>query len=315
VYAPSPPAAEEERPLQLGISACLLGEAVRYDGGHKRCTALLARFASRVQWVPVCPEVEAGLGVPRAPLRLEQQGVGARVVGIQDRRDYTRALTRCAQAGRFYRAALDLAGLVLKQRSPSCGPGDAPLHDVQGRVLEVHDGAFAAAVGEAFPWLPLAGDEELQDAAGRENFLVRAQAHAAFRRVLAGVGSLRSFHRRRRSLVSLRAGEVAPLRACCERDDRLSYARSFFAILQRRPAPQDHQRLLAQLAGFIAERAPPPWPRQVEACVDAYRNGASNLAVAARVLAGAVEAVGLFELAGDAYLEPGALRMQEYEEL
>src|SRR5213080_2301917 len=85
-------------PLRLGISACLLGQAVRYDGGHKRDPFLAETLGRFVEWVPVCPEVELGLGVPREPIRLEGDPAAPRLVAAKSRRDLTRAMTRLARA-------------------------------------------------------------------------------------------------------------------------------------------------------------------------------------------------------------------------
>src|SRR5216117_402244 len=83
-------------PLRLGISACLLGHKVRYDGGHKRDPFLAETLGGFVEWVPVCPEVELGLGVPREPIRLEGDPAAPRLVAASSRRDLTRASTPAA---------------------------------------------------------------------------------------------------------------------------------------------------------------------------------------------------------------------------
>ncbi|MDH3214321.1 MAG: DUF523 domain-containing protein, partial [Myxococcales bacterium] len=111
----------EELPLRLGVSSCLLGNEVRFDGGHKRdrfVTDLLGRF---VEWVPVCPEVEVGMGTPRPALRLVVDGDGVRMVEIRSGRDHTRPMQR--YSARRVRAlrGLDLCGYILKKDSPSCG--------------------------------------------------------------------------------------------------------------------------------------------------------------------------------------------------
>lgn len=100
---------------RVGISACLIGEPVRYDGGHKRAASLLRALGRHVEWVSVCPELEVGMGVPREPVRL----VRGRMVGIESGRDWTRKMK--AFAHRRIRT-LDLDGFVLKARSPSCDP-------------------------------------------------------------------------------------------------------------------------------------------------------------------------------------------------
>src|SRR5438105_1154407 len=96
-------------PLRLGISACLLGQAVRWDGGHKRDPFLAETLGRFVEWVPVCPEVELGLGVPREPIRLEGDPVAPRLLAAKSRQDLTRAMTRLARARVAELACLDLA--------------------------------------------------------------------------------------------------------------------------------------------------------------------------------------------------------------
>src|SRR5438093_7847916 len=105
-------------PLRLGISACLLGHEVRYDGGHKRDPFLAATLGRFVEWVPVCPEVELGLCVPREPIRLEGDPAAPRPVAANSRRDSTRATTRFAQARAAEPTRMDLVGQVVKQESP-----------------------------------------------------------------------------------------------------------------------------------------------------------------------------------------------------
>src|SRR5256886_15629531 len=97
-------------PLRLGISACLLGHEVRYDGGHKRDPFLAETLGRFVEWVPVCPEVELGLGVPREPIRLERDPAAPRLVAANSRRGLTRAMTRLAPARAQHLARPDLVG-------------------------------------------------------------------------------------------------------------------------------------------------------------------------------------------------------------
>jgi uncharacterized protein YbbK (DUF523 family) len=302
--------------LRLAISACLLGEAVRYDGGHKRRDALIERFEPHVDWTPICPEVEAGLGVPRAPIQLEQAGDGVHLMGVQDRRDYTQAMTRCVETWTAFFEANAVAGLVLKQRSPSCGPGDAPLHAREGRLLGLRDGAFAAGVKQAFFPPPIVGDEGLETAAQRESFIATAEAHAAFSRVRTGAIGLRPFHRRHRTLVALRAPDaLEELRRLRDVGVLDPYSRLFFHSMERVPEFDDHLRVLLRLADLLLERAPAFGHRRVTSSVSAYKHGVGNLAAVVGTLADAVERGSLFELSGDAYLEPGPLRLREYEHL
>lgn len=171
-------------PLLIGISACLLGERVRYDGDHKLDRDLIAGLESRVRWAPLCPEVEAGFGIPRPPMRLELDRDRVRLVGVGDRRDRTEAMVRCAQTWMARLARAGIAGFILKSRSPSCGPGDAPtfahVHGDAGMPVRtgahvgVRDGLFAEALRTAMPGLPLVSGEDLATPACRDTFLAAA---------------------------------------------------------------------------------------------------------------------------------------------
>lgn len=163
--------------LRIGVSSCLLGEAVRYDGGHKRdpiVRSVLGRFA---EWVPVCPELEAGLGVPRPPMRLVRDGDRVRLVEIASGRDHTRALARITAARVRALRALDLCGYVLKKDSPSCGIARVKLYAL-GRTRRAGVGVFARGLRAALPDLPVIDESQLRDPALREQFIERAFAYA-----------------------------------------------------------------------------------------------------------------------------------------
>src|SRR5438067_3023412 len=171
-------------PLRLGISACLLGQAVRYDGGHKRDPFLAETLGRFVEWVPVCPEVELGLGVPREPIRLEGDPAAPRLVAASSRRDLTRAMTRLARARAAELARLDLVGYVFKKDSPSCGMERVRVHG-GGRPRRRGTGLFARALMERLPLLPVEEEGRLGDAALRASFVERVFAHARWKGALA----------------------------------------------------------------------------------------------------------------------------------
>jgi uncharacterized protein YbbK (DUF523 family) len=185
-----------EQKVRLGVSSCLLGEAVRYDGGHKRdpiVRSVLGRFA---EWVPVCPELEAGLGVPRPPMRLVRDERGVRLVEVASGRDHTRALARYTAARVRALRSLDLCGYVLKKDSPSCGIARVPL-SARGRTRRAGVGVFARGLREAFPDLPVIDESQLRDSALREHFIERAFAYAGVRALFRGrwkVADLAAFH-------------------------------------------------------------------------------------------------------------------------
>lgn len=167
------PAAREE--IRIGISSCLLGERVRYDGGHKldAIAADLARFA---RLVPVCPEVELGLGTPREPIRLERRGRGVRLVAVASRLDHTQAMRRFAEARVRELERLDLSGYVLKKDSPSCGLERVWVWDGRRRA-RAGRGLFAATLVERMPLLPVEEEERLHDPSLFESFVERVLAY------------------------------------------------------------------------------------------------------------------------------------------
>jgi uncharacterized protein YbbK (DUF523 family) len=173
--------ASDDPPLRLGISRCLLGEEVRWDGDHRHDLLLLQAVGSKVEWVPVCPEVELGMGVPREPVQLIRDAPDRpRMVGRESRRDWTDSMQDWAQRRVPELIDEDLDGFVLKRGSPSCGVDRVKLHEPSGEVSPQARGLFAAALMELHPRLPVEEDERLQDPQVLEQFLQRA---AAFRRL------------------------------------------------------------------------------------------------------------------------------------
>ena len=165
-----------ERP-KIGISRCLLGDPVRYDGGHKRNDYLVNRLGRQVEWVPVCPEVEAGLGTPREAMQLVGQANAPRLVTIESRRDLTPSLRQFSVSKMKESEKLDLSGYVLKARSPSCGIDDVPLHDRQGKVRRRGAGLFARAVQTHLPLIPIIDEGRLAHPAHRRHFLEQVSGY------------------------------------------------------------------------------------------------------------------------------------------
>jgi uncharacterized protein YbbK (DUF523 family) len=159
---------------RVGISRCLLGDEVRYDGHHKYEPSLVETLASRVEWVAVCPEVEVGMGVPREPIHLVAPGGDQRVrlLGVTSETDWTERMQSWASERIATLKTIQVSGFVLKARSPSCGVRDVPVEGAAtGR------GMFADALLRAMPDLPVEDEERLRDPAVRESFLQRIAAY------------------------------------------------------------------------------------------------------------------------------------------
>jgi uncharacterized protein YbbK (DUF523 family) len=160
--------------LRIGISQCLLGDHVRYDGGHKRDALLADILSQQIEWVPVCPEVEAGLGVPREPMRLEGTAASPRLVTITTGADRTAAMQQFSARRLRELERLNLSGYVFKARSPSCGIEKVPLINAQGIEAPEGAGLFAQALIAHFPLIPVSDEDRLHDPQTLKDFLQRA---------------------------------------------------------------------------------------------------------------------------------------------
>jgi FdhD protein len=165
-----------DRP-RIGVSACLLGERVRHDAGHKRDGWLVDVLGPQIEWVAVCPEVEAGLGTPREPIRLERTSDGGvALITVDSRRDITQLMRRYSRERIEDIARADLDGYVFKADSPSCGPDGVPIIS-QASTPETGRGLFADALLSRLPALAVADERRLSDPVARQAFLDRVFAH------------------------------------------------------------------------------------------------------------------------------------------
>ena len=165
--------------LRLGVSSCLLGRKVRYDGQHKRSAFLVDVLGAFVEWVPVCPEVELGLGVPREPIRLVGSSSAPRLVAEKSGTDHTEAMARFARARVRELEGLELSGYVTKKGSPSCGMERVRVHGARGGPPRRDGvGLFARVLMERLPLLPVEEEGRLDDPALRESFVERIFGYA-----------------------------------------------------------------------------------------------------------------------------------------
>lgn len=162
--------------VKIGVSACLLGEAVRYDGTGKRNTVVTEVLCQQFECVPVCPEMAIGLGCPRPPVQLVKTASGIRVIGCDapdiDITDHLVAYSTDASVNTFN----TLAGFVLKSRSPSCGVGSTPLFDSDYREIGRVNGLFAEAILRRDETIPVIEDSDLEDRTVLNDFIKKVRA-------------------------------------------------------------------------------------------------------------------------------------------
>jgi FdhD protein len=235
----------ELRP-KVGISSCLLGERVRYNGDHKRA-AWLDALMPHVEWVPVCPEVEIGMGVPREPVRLVLKGGRTRMVTVHTGVDHTDTMTRWARERIERLAEENICGYVLKKDSPSCGL--TSVNVFEGGALARSDarGVFAEALVRRLPGLPVVEEDRLGNERARSEFLQRCAAYSiAPEPDMRGQGPLSPFKRVQVTRVGRGNPREAADLAATEEPLEVRLHGKPFAVIMRTPG---FDRELA--AGFL----------------------------------------------------------------
>ncbi|WP_263145119.1 DUF523 and DUF1722 domain-containing protein [Pseudomonas sp. RIT-PI-AD] len=275
---------------RIGISACLLGAEVRYNGGHKRsslCNDSLGRY---LEFVPLCPEVAIGLGTPREPIRLVGDPRAPRAVGSRHpQHDVTEALA--AYGERMAGELDDLCGYIFMQRSPSCGVERVKVYQDNGYPAEGGaSGIFAQAFRARHPELPVEEDGRLNDPVLRENFLTRVFAYADWRR-LCGAGLSRQaildFHARHKYLLMandpLAYKRLGHLLGDIGRHDPAEFGPAYFRRLMdalRHCATRGtHSNVLQHLSGYLKRALGADDRREMQALIDQYREGIVPLVV------------------------------------
>jgi uncharacterized protein YbgA (DUF1722 family)/uncharacterized protein YbbK (DUF523 family) len=303
------------RPIRIGISTCLLGEPVRFDGGHKRDAFLTETFGRFVEWVPVCPEVECGFGTPREAMRLVRAGPGVRLLTVKTSVDLTEAMERYSRSRVAALADEDLSGYVLKKDSPSCGLERVKVYDRHGTPARGGRGLFAAALVEAFPHLPVEEEGRLADPRLRDNFIERVFAYWRLRGLFASrwtVGDLVRFHTAHKLLVLAHAPEryrrlgrlVAGARGMARGNLEQRYVAGLMEALAELATTRRHTNVLQHMAGYFKDRLDAASKRELAGTIDDYRRGLVPLVVPLTLIRHHARTLDVAYLAGQTYLEP-----------
>jgi uncharacterized protein YbgA (DUF1722 family)/uncharacterized protein YbbK (DUF523 family) len=300
---------------RIGISSCLLGRNVRWDGGHKRDPFLTDTLAAHVEWVPVCPEVELGLGTPRETIRLERDPGGVRLVMNATREDLTERMRRYAETRVRELEKLDLSGYVLKKDSPSCGLFRVRVYPEKGPASRDGRGAFATVLTERMPLLPVEEEGRLHDPHLRENFIERVFAYRRLQAFFATrwtLGGLVALHASLKLLVMAHSPAaykaLGPLVARAKGMDRAALRAGYFTGVMRaleQPATRGrHANVLQHMAGYVSDALDPADREELRATIDDYRRSLVPLIVPVTLLRHHVRRQGLSYLQGQVYLDP-----------
>lgn len=302
-------------PIRIGISACLLGEKVRYDGGHKRDDYLVETFGRFVEWVPVCPEVEMGLGTPRETLRLVRIGQDVRMVMPKTGTDYTSGMQIFARRRLRQLENEDLCGYVLKKGSPSCGMERVRVFDSHGVPAKSGRGLFAGALLAHFPNLPVEEEGRLYDPRLRENFIERVFAFRRLRTLFAGrwkLGALVAFHTAHKLLLMAHSPRayaslgrlVAGGKSLPHAELRSRYETEFMGALSEMATTRRQTNVLQHIAGYLRPHLDDASRKELLAQIDDYRRGLVPLIVPVTLVRYFLRRFPIPYLGGQIYLEP-----------
>lgn len=301
--------------LRIGISACLLGDEVRFDGGHKRDSFLVDTLGPFVEWVRVCPEVEMGLGTPRETLRLTRTADGVRMLTTRTAVDHTEGMRRWARRKVHEILREDLSGYVLKKDSPSCGMERVKVYSEQGMPERAGRGVFADVLLEKFPTLPVEEEGRLSDPRLRENFIERVFAYRRLRDLFSTrwtPGALVRFHTAHKMALLSHSTTgyqelgrlVANGQGLSREQLREQYEGRFMETMARVATPARHTNVLMHMAGHLKKRLDSESKRELLQAIDEYRRGLTPLVVPLTLLRHYVRIFRIDYLAGQTYLEP-----------
>ncbi|MDY6829381.1 MAG: DUF523 and DUF1722 domain-containing protein [Pseudomonadota bacterium] len=281
---------QPDRPLRIGVSSCLIGEPVRFDGNHKRDDFVADVLGPHADFVPICPEVGIGLGVPRPTIRLVVSDGGAvRARGVNDPElDVTAPLVKYLD--QVVDQVRQLDGYILKRGSPSCGMQGVKHYRQPGHPPARGSGLYAEALLARFPQLPVEDEGRLNDARLRENFITRVFTYHRWRQMVSrgvSAGALVQFHAQHKYLLlahnQAAYRRLGPVVAAAGQRDPEALAQAYIAELMsglsKVATPRSHSNVLEHMAGFLKRALDLEDKAELHRLIAEYREGRVPLVV------------------------------------
>ncbi len=302
-------------PIRIGISSCLLGEEVRFDGGHKHDRYLTKTLGQYFEWVPVCPEVEIGLGTPRETIRLVQIAGTTRLRTTKTDVDLTDRMQKFAQKRVGSLAKANLSGYILKKDSPSCGMERVKLYADKGPAKRDGVGLFAAALLERFPNLPIEEEGRLCDPRLRENWVERVFAYHALQQLWQmrwRICDLVDFHTRYKFVLLAHdeakyreLGRLVANAKTIARDElRRTYETTFMSALKRIATARKNVNVLQHMLGFFSKQLDGNSRQELITHIDDYHRNLVPLIVPMTLIRHYVRLLAVDYLRHQVYLNP-----------
>ncbi len=302
-------------PIRIGISRCLLGDHVRYDGSHKRDSFLADVLGRYVEWVPVCPEVEAGLGTPREAMRLVGDVRHPRLVTIKSENDHTSALETMAEKRIEELKELDLSGYMFKKDSPSCGVERVRIYNGHGTPSRNGVGLFARAFMKQFPLIPVEEEGRLCDPALRENCIERVFCYRRYQDLVNGGVTRQTmirFHTIHKLLLLAHSQQhyqllgrlVGRAQQYRPKELALKYGELFMKALAVKATVRKHVNVLQQMLGSFKQRLSRPEKAELLGVIDDYHRGLTPLIVPLTLIKHYVQSFDVGYIRDQIYLNP-----------
>lgn len=274
---------DEKSLIKIGISTCLLGQKVRFDGGHKHDRYITDILGQYFKFVPVCPEIDVGMGVPREAVRLEGSAAAPRMIGGKSGKDWTAKMNSYSTRKARQLERLSLSGYILKKGSPSCGMERVRVYAGSGIPSRDGVGLFARALLDRFPMLPIEEEGRLNDARLRENFIVRVFAYHRLQRLFRGRFSrdaVVKFHTVHKYLLLAHSPKhykmlgqlVAAVAKLPPAEFRTKYSESFMEALAVKTTTKKNVNVLQHILGYLKERLGPAEKEDILRVIEDYRD-------------------------------------------
>lgn len=305
--------------INIGVSSCLLGEKVRYDGGHKHdryITGILGQF---FRFVPVCPEVGCGLPVPRESMRLEGDPAAPRLVTNRTRMDLTDRMMDYCRAKVRELEKEDLCGFIFKKDSPSSGLFRVKVYST-GMPSKSGRGLFADALVKHFPLLPVEEEGRLSDMNLQENFIERVFAFRAWKDFLLGprsMGDLVAFHATRKLQIMAHSPEiyremgklVADGKAMVREVLLSRYQELFLRALSLHATVKKNTNVLSHIMGYFKKNLTTSEKEELLLIIDQYHEQLVPLIVPVTLLKHYINKYGQDYLKGQSFLSPHPMEL------
>jgi uncharacterized protein YbgA (DUF1722 family)/uncharacterized protein YbbK (DUF523 family) len=307
--------------IRLGISTCLLGEPVRYDGGHKLDRFLTETLGQYVEYVPVCPEVECGLPVPRESMHLDGNPDAPHLVTSRTQQDITDRMVNWARKRVVELEKEDLCGFIFKSDSPSSGMERVRVYNEKGMPVKRGIGMFARIFMEHFPLLPVEDEGRLHDPKIRENFVERIFTLKRWREILTGKesrGNLVDFHSRHKLLILSHSPKhyqvmgklVAGVKDLPLKDLYQEYQTLLMESLLLKTTPKKNTNVLQHMMGYFKEQLSPDEKQELSEVIDHYRQEYIPLIVPVTLIRHYVRKYDQPYLKQQVYLNPHPMELQ-----